>query len=63
MKGKQAAAIIAALLLCGCMGQEPQPMEEETLKPPENAQTASGVVFFNFANQRRNGICTGFRWR
>lgn len=44
MKGKQAAAIIAALLLCGCMGQEPQPMEEETLKPPENAQTASGVV-------------------
>lgn len=44
MKGKQAAAIIAALLLCGCMGQEPQPMEEETLKPPENAQAASGVV-------------------
>lgn len=43
MKGKQAAAVLAALLLCGCMGQEPQPVEE-TSKPPADAQTASGVV-------------------
>lgn len=44
MKAKGAAAFLLTLLLCGCMGQEPQPVEEEPVGPPKDAQTASGVV-------------------
>lgn len=44
MRAKGAAAFLLTLLLCGCMGQEPQPVEEEPVGPPKDAQTASGVV-------------------
>lgn len=44
MRAKGAAAFLLTLLLCGCMGQEPQPVEEEPVDPPKDAQTASGVV-------------------
>lgn len=44
MIGKRAAALLLTLLLCGCVAQEPQPAQEEVKKPPEDAQTASGVV-------------------
>lgn len=44
MRAKGAAAFLLTLLLCGCMGQEPQPVEEEPVGPPKDAQTANGVV-------------------